>query len=85
MHNEADLEQLLEGIQAHSLEADDPSADHDTIIAIQAQKLMEIGYLEYETACYGTAYYKNGDINYYICEKEEMMDKFNEKQVDDPV
>ena len=51
---------------------------------------MEIGYLEYETACYGTAYYKNGDINYYICEKEEMMDKFmvkclNENIIPTPV
>ena len=76
MSNELEIEKMLAGIKEHSLEADDLTADHDTIIAIQAQKLMEIGYLEYEAAGYATAFYKNGDINYYICDSEKTMNKF---------
>jgi len=76
MSNEFDLELELAAIKDHSLEVEDTLADHDTVITIQAQKLMEVGFLEYETANYGTAYYKGNDIHYYVCEKEESMEKF---------
>ena len=76
MSNEFDLELEWAAIKDHSLEVEDTLADHDTIITIQAQKLMEVGFLEYETANYGTAYYKGNDIHYYVCEKEESMEKF---------
>ena len=74
-----DLELELQDVKDYSLEVADPLADHDTVITLQAQKLMEIGYLEYEAAGYGTAYYKDNDIHYYICEKERTMDKFMEQ------
>lgn len=67
---------LLKDIAEHSLEADNTAVDHDTIIMIQAQKLMEVGYLEYEAAVYGTAYIQDGNLKYYICEQEQAMDKF---------
>ena len=51
--------------------------DHDQICMSQANKLLQIGYLEYETAFYGSAYYKkDGSIHYYISAREESMDKF---------
>ena len=74
MSKDFDYEQEIASIKDHSLEVTDTSVDHDTVIVMQAQKLMEIGYLEYETANYGTAYYKDGDIYYYVCEKENNME-----------
>lgn len=51
--------------------------DHDEMCIAQATKLLQIGYLEYETAVYGSAYCnKDGEINYYISVKEDTMDKF---------
>lgn len=50
--------------------------DHDAICVSQASKLLQIGYLEYETAVYGSAYYRDGEIHYYISAKEETMEKF---------
>ena len=50
--------------------------DHDQMAISQANKLLQIGYLEYETEVYGSAYYKDGEINYYISAKDETMDKF---------
>ena len=50
--------------------------DHDAICVSQASKLLQIGYLEYETAVYGSAYYKDGEIYYYISAKEDTMEKF---------
>ena len=41
MSNEFDLELELAAIKDHSLEVEDTLADHDTVITIQAQKLME--------------------------------------------
>ena len=37
--------------------------DHDQMAISQANKLLQIGYLEYETEVYGSAYYKDGEIN----------------------
>ncbi len=52
-------------------------ADHDQVCVSQANKLLQIGYLEYETAVYGSAYCsRDGEINYYISAKEDTMDKF---------
>lgn len=51
--------------------------DHDQVCVSQANKLLQIGYLEYETAIYGSAYYnKKGEISYYLSVKEDTMDKF---------
>lgn len=50
--------------------------DHDAMCVAQASKLLQIGYLEYETAVYGCAYYKDGQRNYYVASKDETMDKF---------
>ena len=73
---------LLDDIEEHSLEVSDESVDHDTLIMIQAHQLMNVGYLEYEAAEYGTAYLQEGEIYYYICDKEETMNKFLEKCLD---
>ena len=50
--------------------------DHDAFCVSQASKLLQIGYLEYETAVYGSAYYQDGEIHYYISTKEDTMEKF---------
>ena len=50
--------------------------DHDQVCISQAGKLLQIGYLEYETEVYGSAYFKDDEIHYYISTKEDTMDKF---------
>jgi len=60
----------------YDLGPEDGINDHDQVCVSQASRLLQIGYLEYETAVYGSAYYKNGEINYYISAKDETMDKF---------
>lgn len=52
--------------------------DHDAICVSQASKLLQIGYLEYETAVYGSAYYQDGETYYYIAAREDTMEKFQQ-------
>ena len=66
----------MEEIKAYSLQADESIIDHDAVCTAQAGKLMQIGYLEYETAAYGTAVYRDGDIYYYISAKEDTVTQF---------
>lgn len=60
----------------YDLGPDDGIIDHDAVCVAQASKLLQIGYLEYETAVYGSAYSKDGEIHYYISAKEDTMEKF---------
>lgn len=83
MSNQTELKELLDSIPVEEVAVADydlgPEAginDHDQMAISQANKLLQIGYLEYETEVYGSAYYKNGEINYYISAKDETMDKF---------
>lgn len=66
----------MEEIKAYNLQADESIIDHDAVCTAQAGKLMQIGYLEYETAAYGTAVYRDGDIYYYISAKEDTVTHF---------
>lgn len=66
-------------IQDYNLNPDDNISDHDTMCMEQAGKLVQIGYLEYEIAAYGTAVYRDNDIYYYISAKEESVEKFIEQ------
>lgn len=79
-NSEAKVEFLQsdEGIEIidYDLGPEEGVTDHDQMCVSQANKLLQIGYLEYETAVYGCAYYKNGEINYYISTKDETMEKF---------
>lgn len=50
--------------------------DHDEICIMQANQLLSMGCLEYETAAYGSAYMVNDEIYYYISSREERMKKF---------
>lgn len=83
MSGNNELKELLESIPseevavtAYDLGPDEGINDHDQMAISQASKLLQIGYLEYETEVYGSVYYKNGEINYYISAKDETMDKF---------
>lgn len=83
MREDKELKELLDSIPGeeiavadYNLGPDEEIHDHDQIAISQANKLLQIGYLEYETEVYGSAYYKNGEINYYISAKDETMDKF---------
>lgn len=61
----------------YDLGAEEGIIDHDQVCVAQATKLLQIGYLEYETALYGSAYCSNdGEIYYYISAKESTMEKF---------
>lgn len=64
------------GVVNYDLGPEEGIHDHDQMCVSQASKLLQIGYLEYETEVYGSAYYKNGEINYYISAKDDTMDKF---------
>lgn len=76
-HDEYNNQELyVNNIQEHSLEVEDSTLDHDSIIRIQAHNLMTAGYLEYEAAAYGVAYLEKNNVSYYICESEIVMDKF---------
>lgn len=63
-------------IEDYDLGADEGITDHDEMCIAQATKLLEIGYLEYETAGYATAYKKNDETYYYISDGETTMHKF---------
>lgn len=67
---------MNEAIEELSLNADEGIVDHDAVCTAQAGKLMQIGYLEYEIAAYGTAVYQDQDIYYYISAKEESVAQF---------
>lgn len=47
--------------------------NHDVVCTAQAGQLLNAGCLEYETAAYGIAYQKNGEIYYYISSREDSM------------
>ena len=66
----------MDGIKEYDLQGADGIVDHDAVCTAQAGKLMQIGYLEYETAAYGTAVYQDGDIYYYISAKEDTVMQF---------
>ena len=83
MSENNELKELLDSIPTEQVAVTEydlgPEADihdHDQMAISQASKLLQIGYLEYETEVYASAYYKNGEINYYISAKDETMDKF---------
>ncbi len=83
MSDNTELKELLDSIPGeavavveYNLGPDEGINDHDQMAISQASKLLQIGYLEYETEVYGSAYYKDGEINYYISAKDETMDKF---------
>ena len=83
MSDDKDLKEFLNSIPSEAIAVTEydlgPDAginDHDQMAISQANKLLQIGYLEYETEVYGSAYYKNGEINYYISAKDDTMDKF---------
>ena len=67
---------MSEEILNYDLNPDESITDHDAVCIAQAGKLLQIGYLEYETAVYGTAYFQNDDIHYFISAREETMDRF---------
>ena len=67
---------MSEDIKAYDLNPDESITDHDAVCIAQAGKLLQIGYLEYETAAYGAAYYDNADIQYFISSREDTMDRF---------
>lgn len=69
MLNDADIVQ-------YDLNPDESITDHDAVCIAQAGKLLQIGYLEYETAVYGTVYHKNGERHYYISAKENRITQF---------
>ena len=81
MPNDSKITEILKSediaILDYNLGADEGIVDHDEVCIAQATKLLQIGYLEYETAVYGSAYCtKDGKINYYLSVKEDTMDKF---------
>ena len=71
-HGDEDIE-----IIDYDLGPEEGVTDHDQMCVSQANKLLQIGYLEYETAVYGCAYAQDGEINYYISTKDETMEKFH--------
>lgn len=73
---EADSDELIE---AYHLGADEGITDHDETCMAQAEKLLKIGYLEYETAAYAVAYQKDGEIYYYLSDSEVTMHKYLRK------
>lgn len=53
--------------------------DHDTVCMMQANQLLAMNCLEYETAAYGVTYLSNDEMQFYISSKEETMWKFQQK------
>ena len=56
-----------------SIPASPDLLNHDVVCTAQAGQLLSAGCLEYETAAYGIAYQKNGEIYYYISSREDSM------------
>ena len=63
-------------IKDYDLGPDEGITDHDEMCISQASKLLQIGYLEFETAGYATAYKKDNEIYYYVSDGETTMHKF---------
>lgn len=66
-------------VMAYNLAPQEDIHDHDAMAVAQAGKLQEIGYLEYETEVYGCAYFKDGEVHFYLSAKDETMDKFQKQ------
>ena len=65
------------GTGAFDIESDDLyMMDHDQVCMVQANQLLLMGCLEYETAAYGSAYLQDGLVHYYLSSREESMKKF---------
>jgi hypothetical protein len=47
--------------------------NHDELCTLQAEELLNLGFLEHELACYGTAYQEKGEIKFYTTKKEETI------------
>lgn len=59
-----------------------PDLDHDVVCMMQANQLLTMNCLEYETAAYGTAYFNNDEVYFYISSNEETMRKFRKNAYD---
>ena len=60
-----DLTQVDKGVQ-----------DHDTVCTIQADQLLQHGYLEYEMAVYATAVYIENDSYYFVSSDRQKLEQF---------